>query len=39
LPPKIIPAAKNVNINVVLGARKGCPFFDTTIMMAPTDKC
>jgi peptidoglycan/LPS O-acetylase OafA/YrhL len=35
----IIPAAKNVNINVVLGARKGCPFFDTTILIAPTDKC
>ena len=35
----IIPAASSVQMNVVLGARKGCPFFDTTILMAPADKC
>jgi peptidoglycan/LPS O-acetylase OafA/YrhL len=35
----IIPAARNVNMNVVLGARKGCPFFDATILIGPTDKC
>jgi peptidoglycan/LPS O-acetylase OafA/YrhL len=35
----IIPAAINLNINVVLGARKGCPFFNTTNLKGPTDKC
>ena len=35
----IIPAAINLNMNVVLGARKGCPFFDTANLEGPTDKC